>query len=171
MSWTRPEDLAAQVQRLWDQGRLLSCARSLESAVDGADRAIEFPLPLKLRRPSARELGERFDTVRSWIEALESGSRSKLGAGYEIVWEESNNRQLGRNRRPIGVRLPTYADALALIDKAGEAALFDELAATTLDRFPMLADWLVKKPLTVLDHAPDWGRILDCLAWFRDRKS
>jgi len=123
---------------------------------------------LRLRRPSPRELGERFDAVRSWIEALEAGSRSKLGAGYEIVWEESSNRQLGRNRRPIGVRLPTYADALALIDKAGEAALFDELAATTLDRFPMLADWLVKKPLTVLDHAPDWGRILDCLAWFRD---
>ena len=168
MSWTSPEDLTAQVRRLWDQGRLLSCALSVESAVNGADRAIEFPLPLKLRRPSARELGERFDAVRSWIEALESGSRSKLGAGYEIVWVESNNRQLGRNRRPIGVRLPTYADALTLIGKSAEAALFDELAALTLERFPVLGAWLARNPLTVLDYAADWGRILACLTWFRD---
>src|SRR5262245_31862740 len=168
MSWTRPDDLAAQVRRLWDQGRLLACASAVESAGHHADRSIEFPLLLRLRRPSPRELGERFDAVRSWIEALESGSRSKFGAGYEIVWEESNNRQLGRNRRPVGVRLPSYADALALIDKTAEAALFDELAVTTLDRFPMLGDGLARKPLTVLDYAPDWGQILACLTWFRD---
>jgi hypothetical protein len=168
MSWTCPHDLAAQVQRLWDQGRLLACASAIETIANHAHRNIDFPLLLRLRRPSPRELGERFDAVRSWIEALQSGSRSKLGAGYEIVWEESNNREVGRNRRPIAVRLPTYADALAMIDKAGEAALFDELAATTLDRFPLLGDWLVKKPLTVLDYAPDWGRVLDCLTWFRD---
>ena len=168
MSWTRPDDLVAQVRRLWDQGRLLASAPFLKGAGNGADRSIDFPLALRLHRPSPRELGERFHAVRAWIEALESGSRSKLGAGYEIVWEESNNRQLGRNRRPIGVRLPSFADALALIDKSGEAALFHELAALTLDRFPMLADWLARKPLTVLNCAPDWGRILDCLTWLRD---
>src|SRR5262249_32144461 len=93
MSWTCPDDLAAQVRRLWDQGRLLACAAAVASAANHAESRINFPLPLRLRRPSPRELGERFDAVRSWIEALEAGSRSKLGAGYEIVWEESSNRQ------------------------------------------------------------------------------
>ncbi|MCL4765302.1 MAG: hypothetical protein KJZ80_03625 [Hyphomicrobiaceae bacterium] len=168
MPWTSPDDLAAQVRRLWDQGRLLACALSVESSTSGARSILDFPLPLRLRRPSPRELGERYDAVRSWIEALESGSRSKLGAGYEIVWQESNNRQLGRNRLPLAVRLPTYGDALALIGKTDEAAAFGDLAGPTLDRFPMLRDWLARKPLTVLDHAHDWGRILDCLTWFRD---
>jgi hypothetical protein len=26
MAWTGPDELVTQVQRLWDQGRLLSCA-------------------------------------------------------------------------------------------------------------------------------------------------
>jgi hypothetical protein len=83
-----------------------------------------------------------------------------VGAGYEIVWEEVNNRLLGRNKVPIAARLPTRADALVLIGKADKAARFDELVGPTLDRFPVLREWLVKRPLVALGHAGDWSRIL-----------
>jgi hypothetical protein len=88
--------------------------------------------------------------------------------GYEIVWEETNNRQLGRNKVPAGVRVPTRADALSLIGKTETAARFDTLAQATLKRFPMLRDWLAKKPLVALDQVDDWGRILACVDWFRE---
>jgi hypothetical protein len=167
MSWTGPDHIVAQVQRLWDEGRILASGVPDEDPRCEPSNGLQFPLPLRLRRPSPRELGHRFEAVRSWIEVLENGSRSKLGAGYEIVWEEVNNRQLGRNRVPIAVHLPARADALALIGKADEAARFGELVAQTRDRFPVLREWLVKRPLVALDHASDWSRILDCLAWFR----
>jgi hypothetical protein len=168
MSWTGPDHLVAQVQRLWDQGRILASGVPAEEPRCEPNIGLQFPLPLRLRRPLPRELGERFEAVRSWIEVLENGSRSKLGAGYEIVWEEVNNRQLGRNKVPIAVRLPTRADALALIEKADEAARFDKLVGPTLDRFPVLREWLIKRPLVALGHASDWSRVLDCLAWFCD---
>ena len=168
MAWTGPDELAAQVQRLWEQGRLLACAVPFdETERTAGDTLLTFPLPLKSRRPSPRELGERFEAVRAWIEALEAGSRARQGVGYEILWEEARNRQLGRNKTPAGIRVPTRADALALIDKAHDAARFDVLVEATLLRFPGLRDWLARKPLTVLDHADEWERILDCLAWFR----
>ena len=168
MTWTGPDELVAQVQRLWDQGRLLACAVPSGAARHTAsDTLLTFPLPLKSRRPTPRDLGERFEGVRAWIEILESGSRSRQGLGYEIVWEETRNRQLGRNKMPASIRVPTRADALALIGKTVEAARFDALVKATLARLPILRDWLARKPLTVLDHADDWERILDCLAWFR----
>ena len=168
MAWTSPDDLVAQVQRLWDQGRLLAGGVLVEGPGCGTNNGLQFPLPLRLRRPSPREIGERFEAVRSWIEALENGSRSMLGAGYEIVWEEVNNRLLGRNKVPIAARLPTRADALVLIGEADAAARFDELVGPTLDRFPVLREWLGKRPLVALGHASDWSRILDCLTWFCD---
>jgi hypothetical protein len=167
MTWTTPDELLAQLQRLWDQGRLLACAVPFGESEHAASNAREFPLPLRLRRPSPRELSERYETVRAWIEALESGSRSREGLGYEIVWQETRNRQLGRNRTPAGIRVPTRADALALVGKAAEAARFDELVEATLGRFAGLRHWLARKPLAVLDNADDWEQILDCLAWFR----
>src|ERR1035441_6301026 len=79
--WTTPDDLRKQLQRLWDNGRLLS-GESL------------FPLQLKLRGPDSRSLAERFEEVRQWIRSLEGA------AGYEIEWAQVNHRQLGRNRIP-----------------------------------------------------------------------
>src|SRR5262245_16755949 len=118
MAWTGPDELVAQVQRLWDQGRLLACAVPVNAAERATcDAPLEFPLPLRLRRPSPRELGERFEAVRAWIEALEVGSRAKQGIGYEIVWNETRNRQIGRNKTPVGIYLPRRADALALVGK------------------------------------------------------
>jgi hypothetical protein len=168
MAWTGPDELVAQVQRLWDEGRLLACAVPIGEAERAAsDILLTFPLSLRLRRPSPRELGERFEAVRVWIEALEARSRAKQGIGYEIVWEETTNRQLGRNRAPTAVRVPTRDDALALLGKTAEAARFDALVEATLGRFPTLRSWLARKPLSALGHADEWERILDCLAWFR----
>jgi len=168
--WTDPIELTNQVHRLWDRGRLLACAVPAGEGGYPHDR-LAFPLPLRLRKPSPRDLGPNFAMVQRWIDALEKLSRSKLGFGYEILWEETNNRQLGRNKVPVGVRLPTREDALALAGKTKEAARFDGLVGMTLRRFPLLRDWLAKQPLRALYYADDWGRILDCLSWFHDHPS
>ncbi|HEY0525565.1 MAG TPA: DUF3322 domain-containing protein, partial [Stellaceae bacterium] len=59
--WTDPAEIKAQVDRLWAGGRILS------AALTGAPL---FPLALRLRRPDAAALSQRFDAVRAWIRAL-----------------------------------------------------------------------------------------------------
>ena len=99
---------------------------------------------------------------------MEDGSRTRRGFGYDIEWMEVNHRQLGRNRIPDGISVSTEANALRLIGKSKDAQRFEECAQSTLAAFPSLAGWIRRRPLTMLENAADWHRILAVLEWFRD---
>ena len=157
--WTTPNDLADQVLRVWTKGRILAARMTGEPL---------FPLALRLRRPDTLAYGAHFEKVRNWIRALEEGARARRGFGYDIEWTEINHRQLGRNRIPDGVAVPSEADALKLIGMEKAAARFEQLRQSTERSFPILTEWLARKPFVALDHARDWSRILAVLAWFRD---
>ncbi len=156
-SWTTPADIQSQVEKAWQRGQIL--AASLTGT-------LLFPMTLPLKRPDGRVLSERFDDARAWIRALEDGSRARQGHGYDIEWSEINHRLLGRNRVPTAVRLATEADALSLIGCQRQAAQFRSLAERTLTRFPMLGDWLARKPLVALANVNSWDRVLAVLTWF-----
>jgi hypothetical protein len=159
MDWTKPADLTDQISRHWTQGRILA------AKINGAPL---FPLRLRLRGPDTKALGQRFEEVRAWIRDLEDGSRAKRGFGYDIEWIDINHRQLGRNQIPDRISVSTEADALRLIGKTKDAQRFDECVQSTLGAFPTLAEWIRRRPLTMLENAADWHRILSILAWVRD---
>jgi len=157
--WTAPTDIADQVLRIWNKGRILAAKMTGEPL---------FPLALRLRRPDTRAYGSNFEKVRSWIRALEEGTRTRRGFGYEIEWIEVTHRQLGRNRIPARVTVPTEVDALKLIGMERQAARFEQLRRSTEHNFPSLTAWLARKPFAVLSNAQEWPRILAVLNWFRD---
>jgi len=159
MAWTTPDDVRAQVQRLWDRGCVLAARLGAEPL---------FPLALRLSRPQVRELSDRFAEARDWIRLLEEGSKKATGQGYEVVYAEVNHRQLGMNRVPQSLLVPSEADALALIGKRRQSDAFDRLVETTKATHPELLSWIARRPLDLLDHADDWARILAVLSWFRD---
>jgi hypothetical protein len=159
MSWTTPSDLRDQVLRVWERGKILAAGITGETL---------FPLKLSMRRPEAQAIGHSFEAVRRWIRELEENSRSCRGFGYDIEWADINHRQLGRNRMPSRVAVPTESDALRLIGMEREGRRFKALAQVTIERFPALVQWLSRRPLVVLEHAHDWPGILDVLTWFRD---
>ena len=151
--WTTPADLRGEVQRQWDNGRLLAAGITGESL---------FPMELRLRAPDTRALSERFDEVRCWIRELESERRC------QIEWREVNHRLLGRNRVPARIFVAGEPEALELIGKVDDAARFRSLAAITLETLPELTGWLARKPLIALQHESGWKRILAVLLWFRE---
>lgn len=157
MTWTTPEHIKAQVQRHWGRGHLLAPPRGEPI----------FPLQPRFSQPEPRELVDRFDEVRRWIRDLEEGSKASLGYGYEIRWSEIRNRQLGTNRVPSGIVVPTPLDALALIGKGDEAERWRQLRASTERVCPVLVEWVERKPLIALLHAGEWNRMLAVVGWFQ----
>lgn len=155
--WSTPATIEEQLLRLWDSGRWLAAH---------ASGVPLFPLTLTVRQPGAAELGIQFDAVRSWIRQLDEGSKDHKGHGYEIVWREINHRQLGRNRLPDSVVFADEAGALRLIGKGAEKRRYEQLAALTLQALPALAGYLARRPMSLLEHAAGWERILAILQWF-----
>jgi hypothetical protein len=181
-AWTMPADIKAETERLWRQGRLLAAVLRRMPTAGGASsppsdtpghppdsiaRAanIDFPYRLRLRAPRPSELGTSFEVVRIWVQSLERASRSHARAGFDIEWHEVNTRALGRNRLPAALVLPSLADALALVNRQAEADRFRACAEAALSRWPVLAGWLGRRALLVLEHEQDWLRILDVAGW------
>jgi hypothetical protein len=157
MDWTTPTDITGLLERYWTSGRIAAARLRGESL---------FPLVLPLKKPPVKMLAERFDEVRVWIRELENASKARIGFGYEIQWASSNYRQLGHNRLPIRIIVPNESDALKLLGKTAQAECFQRLADISLTAFPRLQDWIARKPLTVVENADEWERILDVLEWF-----
>lgn len=158
MRWTPPSGIQAKVRRLWESGRWLTAGLKGEPL---------FPVSFSLAHPSPEDLSDRFEAAQRWIQELEAGAKTAKGFGYDIVSTEINNRRIGRNNVPTSVIFQTEADALRLIGKIREAALFQSLSALTLERLPELGPWMISRPMKLLDHAEKWERLLAVLLWLR----
>lgn len=152
MSWTRPDDVRAQVRKLWDRGDILASLVTGEAL---------FPLCLGLRAPSSAELSDRFDEVRTWIAELLAMPHCR------IEMRAFRHRLLGANEVPDKACVDSLEDALALIGKRAEAAAFSALLDETRYRAPDLVAWLARRPLRALELSAAWSRLFDVVSWMR----
>lgn len=152
MSWSRPEDLRAQVQRLWERGELLRACVS---------DAMTWPLRLTLKGPTASDLSERFDAVRQWAQAVAGTPHVRL------EWREWNHRVQGTQRLPAAAWVDALDDALASIGRTRQADRFRTLWRQTLEAQPALRPWLLRRPLQALELADRWDRLLAVVAWLQ----
>jgi len=153
MSWTRPADLRGAVQKAWDQGTLLK---------EFVEASGVFPMSVRLKCPTSRELVERYPEVRTWIDEL-------CAIRYcRVEMREVNHRVLGANRVPHALWVDSLDDALSLVGKGREAKTFCGLMDRTRLRQPCLLSWLAKRPLRALEHAAEWDRLLDIVAWLQE---
>jgi len=155
--WTDADDIHAWLQRRWNAGDILT------PRVTGDD---PYPLELRLRRPKAVDVTERFGEVMDWVRGLQAGSRSVLGHGYELHFETRRSRVQGEHRIPVTAIVPSEADALRLLRRGAEAERFQLAANVTLARFPELRAWIARRPLQLLEYANVWERIIKVLDWF-----
>jgi len=152
MSWTRPAELRAQVEKLWNRGELLS------SVVTGE---AQFPRRLTLKGPTSAEMTDRFDEVRGWIAELRTMPYCR------VEMREFTHRILGANAIPVEAWIDRFEDAVALTAKRRDVARFSALLDATRQCQPKLLDWLARKPLFALDLADEWSRLLQIITWLQ----
>lgn len=150
--WTRPADIRQRLEKLWRSGELLRACHHPDAL---------FPLRLPLKKPTAGQLVEQFDTARSWVKQWQDAA----GPEVQLEWQTINNRQLGRNPQPVAVVFPTLDAALRQIGQQAPARQYQSLADEISQRFPELVDWCQRKPLTVLAQQREWPTLLAVLDW------
>ncbi|HAS53307.1 MAG: hypothetical protein A2X56_02630 [Nitrospirae bacterium GWC2_57_13] len=152
MTWTRPVDLRAQMQKLWDRGELLASL---------VTEASLFPKRLALKGPTSAEMADRFEEVRTWISEL------RVMHHCRVEMREFKHRVFGANAVPQEIWIDTVDDALALIGKQRDVARFAALIDVTRKRQPRLLGWLAKRPMLALELSNEWSRLLEIVAWLQ----
>lgn len=156
MSWTTADAIAEQVRKRWQRGDILAARVTGERL---------FPLELKLKRPSPREVADRFGDVLDWARALANASRDVRGFGFDLRRETLANRVQGANDLPVAAVIPSEDDALRLIRQEAAARRFAGIVDASA-RHPALLGWLARRPLAVLEHSERWSEVLAVLDWF-----
>ncbi len=151
--WTSAADLRTQIQKMWDRGEVLSGIVTGESL---------FPKRLLLRGPSSTEMIDRFDEVRTWINALRQIPHCR------VKMRHFKHRLFGENDVPDEVWVDSSDDAFALIDKKRDVARFLVMVEMTRRRQPELLCSITRRPLRILDLFDDWERLLDVVEWVKN---
>lgn len=150
MSWTSRGEFRAQLQRIWDRGKLLAETVNGESS---------FPRRLTLKVPTAAQMVDDFDAVRAWIADL------RALPNYRIEMRERQHRVLGVNQVPSAVWVDSLDAVLAILGKRCEFERFSALVEHTRARRPDLLDWMARKPHKALALVDEWDRLLDVIDW------
>lgn len=152
MNWSRPADLRAQVQRLWDRGDMLSALVSGDTL---------FPKRLTLRVPTSGELTEGFEAVRNWLGDLKQMPHCRL------EMREFRHRVFGTNMLPSAAWIDSLDDAAALLGKRREIERFTAVLAATREAQPLLLPWLAQRSLRALELYDAWERLLEIVGWLQ----
>ncbi|MDL9948378.1 DUF2220 family protein [Gordonia sp. ABSL11-1] len=151
--WTSPADIAAKVQRRWDDGTLLRA----HAAGDPFE-----PVEIPLRGPTASQIGEDLLVARDWVTALDSERRDDRR--YTLMWQSVGGRQVGRNRLPSRAVVSSFEQAWALLGVSSAVRQFDELLEEA-STHPSVRTWMLRYPLRALELAPEMPRLIAAYAW------
>ena len=150
--WATPDTVRAKVKRRWDDGTLLGAVA----------RGEQFePIQVPLARPGLAELGDRLGEVQDWAATLEDGGRA--GERYTLRYTEVGGRKFGRNRLPSHAVVDSAEQAWRLLGVRGQVADFQVMLAAAPDS--AVRDWLLRKPVAALAHAPEWPQLLAAYLW------
>lgn len=152
MTWTTAVDLRTQVEKLWNQGKILASLVTNETL---------FPKRLTFTCPNAFEMPSRFDDVRAWIRTLQDIRNCR------IETRTVRHRELGNNVVPTEAWIDSFNDAVAMIDKQREVAWFSTLLEEVTRRQPEWLTWLARKPMQALELEEDWSHFLNIATWCR----
>ena len=152
MSWTTPEALKKQLQKLWEKGVLLR-----ELVEDSG----YFPRQLTFKKPTSDDLSSRFNEVRQWISLLSQSAEK----GYHLEWREVRHRIIGVNRLPAKIWVDSAFDAVKILGLRKTSERYLHLFQYIVVAQPALRSWLIKYPLRVLEQ--DWTKLLAIIGWLQ----
>lgn len=153
-AWTTPADVRVRVRRRWDDGSLLGAYVRGEPCP---------PFDLPVRGPAAREIGADLARVRTWQEALLTGSQG--GRAFDVQDKEVGGRAIGRMSLPARVHLTRYEQCWRVLGAGAEVARLDAVVAASRETHPALMGWIARRARTAIEVADEWPRLLAAHDW------
>ncbi len=147
-SWTTFDDVKQKLLKQWQQGKWLH-----------SDRDALFPLTIKLKAPTSKQLLDEFLQSKKWIEYISSSP------DYPIDYKEIQHQKLGKNKIPKAIVIATLEHAVRLINKQKDAEIIQRLSHKLTNNFPELTQWVSKNPFKTLQYEDQWADLIQATHW------
>ncbi|WP_240757644.1 Wadjet anti-phage system protein JetD domain-containing protein [Nakamurella flava] len=169
-AWTQPVDVVEALRRRWETGVL---PRAL---ADGQQWA---PFSFAVRGPTARQIAETPDAVRSWLELwrpsvgrpwrVQTTAAAAPGAARLADLTEDADPAEGSDaavlRIPEAVWIDEPATAWTLLQVQPDVAWLTERLDTAARETPRLREWMGAYPLRVLALRDEWDTLMATVVW------
>lgn len=115
-----------------------------------------------------RETINNFEQIQRSLSVLRQNSKERIGYGYDVIWNETNNQKIGRNPFPSRITIDSLADYLKLLKKEREFKVFKFWSLKILEEFPELKAWMLSSPEVVIEHGDEWTDLLKVCRYFKN---
>jgi len=124
-----------------------------------------FPYVLR----SDKSLSSDFVLMSKQIAELMSGSKDRLGYGYQVQSRPVKTRSHGVQDIPEVISFEDEENYLKFIGKKNEFNAFLLNIQVIKDSMPILEKWIVENPLTIISNDKKWSDMLKVCDWFVNR--
>ncbi|MEM6842205.1 MAG: Wadjet anti-phage system protein JetD domain-containing protein [Bacteroidota bacterium] len=127
-----------------------------------------FPKEVRFAKVKPNQIASRFEELHRGLLQLRINSKEERGTGYSVVWEEINNRTIGKNLFPVSIQVSSKADYLMLLspELRKHHKQFVQASDQLLREFPQLSDWVLNRVSRVGDYGPLWPDLIKVCHWF-----
>ncbi len=101
------------------------------------------------------------------IKAIVSQSKEKNGYGYTLDFQKVKTKHLGTQDLPISIYFETERDFLKFLSKRKEVDFFKLNVNKITNVFPDLEEWIINKPIKVIQNQNNWDDILKVCLYFK----
>lgn len=147
-NWSTLKDVKYTLIKQWKKGWFFL-----------AESSQLFPLKIKLKAPTSKQLSEQFSTCQQWVRQI-TGQPS-----YQIEWRDINHQKLGKNRLPVAIVFDTLEEVLEVIGKTRDYQQFRQLSDQLLTALPELSGWLARYPFRALKYEKNWSPLIRATHW------
>lgn len=102
------------------------------------------------------------------LKDIRSLSKEVKGYGYTIEWKTINTKFLGTQDLPDKVLFDSSEDFERFLQKVNEVSVFRNNVSKLLRAFPVLANWVEKFPMKVVDNAHSWDDLPKVVKYFAE---
>lgn len=156
-SWTTLADLKAQSLKAWSNGSLL---RELLEPTG------LYPRRRPLKRPTAAGLLSDYAAAGAW-----AGELFAAAGPFSLETVEVGRSTIGPNRLPAAAVFAAAGDEIGFVGKTRDASRFVELADELAALDPSLRQWVLRRPLRLLELGADALTAGRVALWLRDHRS
>ncbi|QHK21818.1 hypothetical protein GU243_21515 [Pseudarthrobacter psychrotolerans] len=153
-SWTTLADLRALSLKAWSSGALL---RELLEPTG------LYPRRRPLKRPTAAALLRDYAAAGAWAAELFAAA-----GPFSLETAEVGRSTVGSNRLPAAALFAAAGDEIGFVGKSKDAARFVELAGDMTALDPSFRQWVLRRPLRLLDLGADALTVGRVALWLQD---